>query len=119
MTESDACASTGSLRPLRCSHLLQVSHHPPVACVHAAGPGYAVLGEMMLVSSFWGKAITMKNEGGITAELTAAGERYAWRKPTFTINNIILGKPWIEAVGTTSVTCSNGAPQTRPHVVSD
>jgi hypothetical protein len=87
----------------------QVSHHPPVACVHAQGPGYHVLGEMMLVSSFWGKAITMKNEGGITAELTGVKEKYSWKKPTFSINSIILGNPWIEATGTTCISCSNGA----------
>jgi hypothetical protein len=91
----------------------QVSHHPPVACVNAQGPGYSVLGEMQLVSSFWGKAITMKNEGGITAELTGTKEKYSWKKPTFTINSIILGNPWIEAIGTTSISCSNGASCTR------
>jgi hypothetical protein len=91
----------------------QVSHHPPVACVYAQGPGYSVLGEMQLVSSFWGKAITMKNEGGITAELTGTKEKYSWKKPTFTINSIILGNPWIEATGTTSISCSNGASCTR------
>jgi hypothetical protein len=87
---------------------VQVSHHPPVACVHAEGPGYTISGEMMLLSSFWGKAITMKNEGGITAKLHDAQEQFSWQKPTFTINNIILGKPWIEAVGETTVQCSNG-----------
>ena len=93
---------------------LQVSHHPPVACVHADGPGYALHGEMMLVASFWGKSITVKSEGGLTAEVEppngGRAERYAWSKPTLSINNIILGKPWSEPSGDVKVICSNGAP---------
>jgi oxysterol-binding protein-related protein 1/2 len=90
-----------------------VSHHPPVACYHGEGPGYDVAGEVQLVSSFWGKAITVKPAGGVTATLAAGGggerERYAWRKPTVSINNIIIGKIWSEPTGTEKVECSNGA----------
>ena len=92
------------------SQTVQVSHHPPVACMAAQGPGYSIIGEMQLVSSFWGKTISMTTKGGATATLSESGETYNWKKPTFTINNIILGKPWIEAVGTTDIACSNGAP---------
>ena len=92
-----------------------MSHHPPVACYYGEGPGYAVQSELLLIASFWGKAITIKSEGGIkgTLQLEENGrkvaEEYTWNKPNVTINNIIIGKVWSEPVGTATVTCNNGA----------
>lgn len=110
---------------------MQVSHHPPVACLHGSGPGYQLHGELMLVASFWGKAITVKSAGGFEATLQvpeSAGhdsprhkaalvaEQYWWTKPTVTINNIIIGKLWSEPTGTLTISCSNGAAHFLPNV---
>lgn len=92
--------------------------------MHGQGPGYQLDGELMLVASFWGKAITVKSAGGFQATLQVPAqvsnsaqphdcayeaEQYWWTKPTVTINNIIIGKLWSEPIGTLTVTSSSGA----------
>ncbi|GIL87005.1 hypothetical protein Vretimale_14185 [Volvox reticuliferus] len=77
----------------------QVSHHPPVSCFVAegAGPqGYELYGEVETKTKFWGKTIDCILAGHMSLKLKAFGEEYRFNLGTLVINDIILGRFWID-----------------------
>ncbi|GFR52678.1 hypothetical protein Agub_g15304 [Astrephomene gubernaculifera] len=77
----------------------QVSHHPPVSCFVAegAGPqGYEFYGEVETKTKFWGKTIDCVLSGHMSLRLKAFGEEYRCNLGTLVINDIILGRFWID-----------------------
>ncbi|CAD7699553.1 unnamed protein product [Ostreobium quekettii] len=89
----------------------QVSHHPPVSCFWAQGPGpgsrqgdgFELHGELELRSKFWGKSVAVTPAGRLQLRLQGTGEDFVWDKATVSINNIILGKLWLDVHGDVTV----------------
>ncbi|KXZ52586.1 hypothetical protein GPECTOR_9g631 [Gonium pectorale] len=77
----------------------QVSHHPPVSCFVADGggpQGYELYGEVETKTKFWGKAIDCILAGHMSVRLKAFDEEYRLNLGSLVINDIILGRFWVD-----------------------
>ena len=83
----------------------QVSHHPPIAAVHAEsanfGPnsGWSYWTERSVASKFRGKYMNVNPIGRVHVKFNATGHHYSWHKVTTTVHNIIVGKLWVDQSG--------------------
>lgn len=81
----------------------QVCHHPPVSASFCQGPGYTIFNEVRVRNRLWGKSLELIPEG--TGHIVIGDEHYTWRKVTTSINNIIVGKIWLDHFGTMVIKC--------------
>ncbi|ESO08225.1 hypothetical protein HELRODRAFT_75568, partial [Helobdella robusta] len=82
----------------------QVSHHPPVSAFHGEGDHFTFHGSIQPKMKFWGKSIEVTPKGTITLYLKKHKEIYTWHNVNCSVNNIFVGKLWIEHSGTMEVT---------------
>ncbi|ALC46440.1 Osbp, partial [Drosophila busckii] len=87
----------------------QVSHHPPVAALHCEGRKWTCWQEFSMTSKFRGKYVQVNPQGGMFISFNESGRRYSWRKVTTTVNNIIVGKLWVDQHGEAVIEGSNEA----------
>ncbi|EDW16470.1 oxysterol-binding protein 1 [Drosophila mojavensis] len=87
----------------------QVSHHPPIAALHCEGKQWVCWQEFSMTSKFRGKYLQVNPLGGAYILFPKSGHRYSWRKVTTTVNNIIVGKIWVDQHGTMEIVGSNAA----------
>ena len=83
----------------------QVSHHPPVSCVHATGIGWSWSQTLRIRSKFWGKSMEFQPEGSVHLTLHDHGEEYTWNKVTSCIYNLLGADRWVDAYGESLITC--------------
>lgn len=76
----------------------KVSHHPTIIAAVAEGRGWRFEGDADVKSKFWGRSIELKPEG-ILRLTFHDGDVYTWSKVTTSINNLILGKIYIDHGG--------------------
>ncbi|GAV03596.1 hypothetical protein RvY_13992 [Ramazzottius varieornatus] len=81
----------------------QVSHHPPVSAFDAATDNWHFYGSILPKLKFWGKSIEIQPKGTVTLELKRYKETYTWSNMNCYVNNIIVGKLWIEQYGTMEI----------------
>ncbi|KAK9862227.1 hypothetical protein WJX84_007106, partial [Apatococcus fuscideae] len=83
----------------------QVSHHPPISCWWSEGAqgGFRYSGELEMRSKFWGKSVELIPTGTCWLQLPGSGDLYSWEKVTCQINNLIMGKYWLEWHGTVTI----------------
>jgi len=77
----------------------QVSHHPPSVAHHAEGRGWTLWQNFTMSSKFRGKYLLVTPVGTSHCTFAKSGNHYTWRKVTTTVNNIIVGKLWIDQSG--------------------
>ncbi|KAK2720637.1 oxysterol-binding protein 1-like isoform X2 [Artemia franciscana] len=77
----------------------QVSHHPPVVAQHCESKNWICHQEFSMTSSFKGKYLQVKPLGMTHLTFLSSGNHYTWRKVTTNVNNIILGKLWVDHHG--------------------
>ncbi|KAH8961162.1 hypothetical protein BDL97_05G036600 [Sphagnum fallax] len=77
----------------------KVSHHPMILACHCEGRGWKCWGDSNLKSKFWGRSIQLDPVGTITVQFDD-GEVFQWSKVTTSINNLILGKLYVDHYGT-------------------
>ncbi|KAI9229241.1 MAG: oxysterol-binding protein [Piptocephalis tieghemiana] len=82
----------------------QVSHHPPISACHCEGTGWRFWAETNVKSKFWGKSFEIIPSGVSHIELKVPEgrrvlEHYTWTKPTTIIQNLIMGKMYIDTYG--------------------
>lgn len=83
----------------------KVVHHPTILAGHAEGRAWTLAADLEAKSKFWGRCIELKPLGRIEVRF-ADGEVITWNKVVTTINNLIMGKLYIEHGGTMRVTSS-------------
>jgi len=83
----------------------QVSHHPPVSCVHATGTGWRWSQALRIRSKFWGKSMEFQPEGSVHLSLGEHGEEYKWNKVTSCIHNLLGQERWVDLYGESVITC--------------
>lgn len=92
----------------------QVSHHPPISALHADGPGFRFYGSIYPKLKFWGRSIDCQPKGILTLELTKycgnfslltsilvlfrRNEIYTWMPINCAVNNLVMGKMYIDLV---------------------
>jgi hypothetical protein len=84
----------------------QVSHHPPISAYVAQGRGdlaYTATGELETKTKFWGKGIELLLLGHERLVDERRGEVYEWNRFNISVNDIILGRFWIDMSGTMRV----------------
>ncbi|CAH1759535.1 23081_t:CDS:10 [Entrophospora sp. SA101] len=106
----------------------QVSHHPPISACYCESPNYDFYAEVDVKSKFWGKSFEILPQGVSHVKLKvlkehfpahvnkspedfqaignpkAFSEHYSWKKVTTCVNNLIVGKPWIDHYGDMVIT---------------
>ncbi|KAH8383508.1 hypothetical protein KR009_009004 [Drosophila setifemur] len=87
----------------------QVSHHPPVAALHCESKNWVSWQEFSMTSKFRGKYVQINPLGGVYLQFSNSGRRYSWRKITTTVNNIIVGKLWVDQHGEMEILGSQAA----------
>ncbi|XP_024526825.1 oxysterol-binding protein-related protein 1B isoform X1 [Selaginella moellendorffii] len=85
----------------------KVSHHPMVIACHCQGRGWELWGDSTLKSKFWGRSIQLDPVGVLTLQFDD-GETFQWSKVTSSINNIILGKLYVDHYGTMRIQGNRG-----------
>jgi len=83
----------------------QVSHHPPITCLHAEHEKWTFWQEYKMDSKFRPHYFKVIPTGSVHFRVRHTNEHYSWMKPATTIHNIILGSLWNDQEGT--VTISN------------
>ena len=76
----------------------KVSHHPTIIAAVAEGRRWRLEADADVKSRFWGRSIELKPEGVLRLTFDD-GDGYAWNKVTTSINNLILGKIYIDHGG--------------------
>jgi hypothetical protein len=76
----------------------KVSHHPTIIAAHSEGRGWTYQGDAEIKSKFWGRSIELKPEGMLKLDFDD-GDSYTWNKVTTSINNLILGKIYVDHGG--------------------
>ncbi|OTF77643.1 oxysterol-binding protein 1-like protein, partial [Euroglyphus maynei] len=77
----------------------QVSHHPPMLAQHCQARDWICWREFSMSSKFRGKYLLINPLDITHLEFPASGNHYTWRKVSTTVNNIIVGKLWIDNHG--------------------
>ncbi|XP_017965898.1 oxysterol-binding protein 1-like [Drosophila navojoa] len=87
----------------------QVSHHPPITALHCESKEWVSWQQFSLTSKFRGKYLQVNPVGGAFVSFPATGRRYFYRRVTTTVNNIIVGKLWVDLEGQLEIVGSNAA----------
>ncbi|KAI0985698.1 hypothetical protein GJ496_010827 [Pomphorhynchus laevis] len=77
----------------------QVSHHPPSLANYAKGKTWNLWQEFTMTSKFRGQYLSITPLGYSHLIFPKTGHHYTWKKVTTCVQNIILGKLWIDNVG--------------------
>lgn len=76
----------------------KVVHHPTIIAAHAWGRQWQFAGDVDLRSKFWGRSIEL-HPVGVLKLTFADGDQYSWHKVSSSINNLIIGKIYIDHGG--------------------
>jgi len=82
----------------------QVSHHPPISACHCEGKGFVFWQDSRPKSKFLGNSIELDTQGSSHVFFPRTGDHFVYSNPTSRVNNLILGRMWIEHCGLLSVT---------------
>ncbi|KAI6175992.1 Oxysterol-binding protein [Aphelenchoides bicaudatus] len=77
----------------------QVSHHPPSAAHHAEGRNWIMYQDFTMTSRFRGKYLSITPTGYTHIKFKNSGNHYTYKKVTTDVNNIIIGKLWLDNHG--------------------
>ncbi|CAF0742755.1 unnamed protein product [Didymodactylos carnosus] len=77
----------------------QTGHHPPALSTHAEGQGWTLYQEFTMTSKFRGQYLSITPLGYSHLVFKNTGNHFTWKKVTTLVNNIIVGKLWIDNVG--------------------
>lgn len=82
----------------------QVSHHPPVTALHCVGDsGYQIYSCNRAKTKFTGKSLNVAQMHRYYVELAPHGEKYECSLPTVSANNLIIGTPYLDLFGPTTI----------------
>lgn len=79
----------------------QVSHHPPIGASHCIAKGFTYWNEVHVTSRFRGKYLELRPEGlsHLQFKNGDASVHYSWNRVNTAVNNIIVGKLYLEHYG--------------------
>nr|XP_039270812.1 oxysterol-binding protein-related protein 1-like isoform X1 [Styela clava] len=83
----------------------QVSHHPPISAFHVTGTNaeFDFHGSVNPKLKFWGKSVEVEPKGLMTLTLNELNETFTWSNPHCSVQNVVVGKPWIEQHGVVDI----------------
>lgn len=90
----------------------QVSHHPPVGAAHCEAREFEYWTEVRVASKFRGRYLELQPEGQNHLLLRGANgpdRRYRWNRVKTAVNNIIVGKLYLEHFGEMLVATEDGS----------
>ncbi len=77
----------------------QVSHHPPISAAYAQSPHFEYWSSSNVKTQFWGKSMEIKPQGSTNVRLLSSGDHITYTKNKTMVNNIIIGKTYIDHCG--------------------
>lgn len=77
----------------------QVSHHPPALANYTEGRDWRLWQEFTMTSKFRGQYLSITPLGHCHLVFPGSGHHYTWKKVTTCVQNMIIGKLWIDNVG--------------------
>lgn len=83
----------------------QVSHHPPISANYCRSKieNFSIMSSELRTSSFTGTCLDFKSVYMEYVDLDEFGERYEIKLPTVSAHNLILGTPYIDLGGGSTV----------------
>lgn len=81
----------------------QVSHHPPITAYHGESDDFIIYGDSTNKVTFWGKHIEIIPLRLIHITLKKTGEEFTIKRSPMTVNNILIGKLYIDFSGDVEV----------------
>lgn len=81
-----------------------MSHHPTIIAAQAEGRSWVFEGDAEVKSRFWGRSIEL-HPVGVLRLTFSDGDSYSWNKVVTSINNLILGKIYVDHGGIMKVKC--------------
>jgi len=83
----------------------QVSHHPPVAAAHAECDNYLFWQESTPKSKFYGNYVDIETQSKTHIYFPSTRDHFVYTCiPMSRVNNLIIGRVWIDHFGTLSIT---------------
>ncbi|KAI3641018.1 hypothetical protein MIR68_001896 [Amoeboaphelidium protococcarum] len=82
----------------------QVSHHPPISACHCESDSYAFWAQAHLKTRFRGTSLEIIPLGTCHVLLKSTGEHYSWKKVATQVNNLVIGKLYVQHFGDLVVT---------------
>lgn len=80
----------------------QVSHHPPVAALHAAGAGWVYYTAYRVRSRFHGNSLEVWPEGVVHVRFSD-GDHFCYEQAHTFVSNLVVGSLWIDNAGTVDI----------------
>ncbi|KAA8499882.1 Oxysterol-binding protein-related protein 6 [Porphyridium purpureum] len=79
----------------------QVSHHPPVSCIHVEGAGgaWTYRSNIEVKNKFWGKSLEVFPTGWNHVEFRDHDEHFTYFQPITCVHNIMVGNLWVDNYG--------------------
>ncbi|CAL8470152.1 g9694 [Coccomyxa elongata] len=84
----------------------KVVHHPTVLAAYGEGRKWTFAGDAEVKSKFWGRSIELTPIGLLTLSFND-GDVYTWNKVVSSINNLIIGKIYVDHGGTMRIHSSH------------
>lgn len=89
----------------------QVSHHPPIGASHCETPNFIYFQTQAVKTKFLGNSLDVTPTGVTNVILKKWDECYSWPNIKTVVNNLILGKMWIDHYGKTIITVRKNSTQ--------
>eukprot|EP01016_Furgasonia_blochmanni_P004013 TRINITY_DN11563_c0_g1_i4.p1 TRINITY_DN11563_c0_g1~~TRINITY_DN11563_c0_g1_i4.p1 ORF type:complete len:376 (-),score=63.77 TRINITY_DN11563_c0_g1_i4:61-1188(-) len=77
----------------------QVSHHPPISAAHCESETFTYYTSAHIKSTFWGKSLEFKPMTSSHIVLKRHNDHFAYNQPTTALQNILLGKLYVDHYG--------------------
>ncbi|KAG9509856.1 Oxysterol-binding protein-related protein 2 [Fragariocoptes setiger] len=77
----------------------QVSHHPPISAFWSESPVHEIDMYLSPKIRFWGRSVEIDCQGGVWLRLKGQDELYTYPTLKSCVNNILIGKMWLEVYG--------------------
>ena len=91
----------------------QVSHHPPVAALHAEHEGFTYWGQVEIQTAFKGTHIVITPIGDLHVVLHKSRDHFVWQKAQTSVHNLIVGRVSVEHHGIIEVRNVNNQEKCR------
>jgi len=82
----------------------QVSHHPPISATHANSKNWIFYQNSNPVTKFLGNAVDIDTQGRTHIYFSNTKEHYYYTNPKTRMQNLIIGKMWVEHFGDLKIT---------------
>ena len=83
----------------------QVCHHPPISAVHCRSKNFEIIDNSKNKTTFTGSSLKFVPQSNGKITLQRLKDSYSFSKCTMTLNNLMMGKLYLENTGQVRIVC--------------